>query len=557
MKRNLNNLANNNFDLLIVGGGITGAFLAHDAVLRGLSVALVEKNDFGAFTSSASSKLLHGGIRYLPQGQVWKVRESYRETAIFQHIAPHLTRWVPFLVPTECSSLMKGKQAMQLAMVLYGLCSSGLDRLIEDEAKRPPSRTFLSPEKVREQTKVLDSLRTLTGAQVLWESHMFNSERMTLAVLKSAAHGGAEIANYVEVKKLLFENGVVGGAQVADCLGDDSFEIRARLTINAAGPQVQAINDSVPELQLKRQLTGFSKGVHLVTRQIESDYALAMTTAKKTEGLVSRGGRHFFLIPWRGCSLIGTTNVPFCGDLDKVRVTEKDITDFIDEINAALPEIRLKREDVRYSFCGIYPLVAKDIKADTYQGTGDYQVIDHEKTSGIKGILTTLGAKYTTARYVAEQSVDLAMTKLKRDGACQTRTVRLLEGEIDDILAFRAKCRQAYGQELPNEIIDAMIFNHGRKIDELIADGRRKNLLMRTAIDREVVDIEIEYAVTHEMALTLDDLIFRRTGIGTIGDPGPKTIQHCANIMGNLLGWDVEERERQIQNATLRYDYSS
>ena len=557
MKRNLPALANTCFDLLIIGGGITGAFLAHDAALRGLSVALVEKNDFGGFTSSASSKLLHGGIRYLPLGQVWKVRESYRETAIFQHIAPHMTRWIPFLVPTESRSLMKGKLAMQAAMLIYGLCATGLARLIDDAAKRPPQLTFLSPEKVRSATSTLNSLRTLTGAQVLWESHMFNSERMTLAVLKSAADRGAEIANYLEVQKLLLDKGVVGGAQVIDRLSDTTFDIRARVTINAAGPYVQTISDSVPELRLERQLTGFSKGVHLVTRQIESDYALAMTTTKKTEGLVSRGGRHFFIIPWRGCSLIGTTNVPFSKELDKVAVTGQDIDDFIKEINESLPDVKLTREDVRYSFCGIYPLVAKDIKADTYQGTGDYQVIDHDRANGIKGIITTLGAKYTTARYVAEQSIDLALTKLNRPASpCLTRKTRLLEGEIESIQSFRNECQKAYGQELPGDIIEALIFNHGREIHNLIREGREKNLLSRTAPHREVIDMEIEYAVRQEMAMTLDDLIFRRTGLGTIGYPGTEVVRHCANLMGDLLGWDAEERQRQINSLARRYDYS-
>jgi glycerol-3-phosphate dehydrogenase len=557
MLRNLDNLANRYFDVLIIGGGITGAFLAYDASLRGLSVALVEKNDFGGYTSSASSKLLHGGVRYLPHGQLWKVRESYRESLIFQHIAPHLTRWIPFLVPTESGSLMKGKFAMQMAMHMYRLCGAGLDGVVADKRKLPPHGIFLSPEETRSAIPGLGSYRDLTGAQVLWESHMFNSERMTLAVIKSAAWHGAQVANYVEVTRLLMESGVVGGAQVRDHLSQTVFDIRARQTINAAGPYVQDINGTVPALQLKRRLTGFSKGMHLVTRQINPEYALAMTTGKKTEGLVSRGGRHFFIIPWRGCSLIGTTNVPFSGHLDTLRIIEADIIDFLKDIKTALPDVHLTREDVRYAFCGIYPLIATDVRSDTYQGTGDYQVIDHEKADRVGGIITVLGAKFTTARYVAEKGVDLAMVKLRHAKvSSRTGTCQLGEGEIDDIQAFQDECRRIYAQELPADIIDAMIYNHGKEIHNLVAEGLKGNLLQRTAVDCEVIDIELDHAVRNEMALSLEDLLFRRTGLGTLGNPGLNTIKHCADLMGDILGWNAMERDRQINCVASRYRYS-
>lgn len=556
MQRKLTSLATAEFDLLVIGGGITGAFVAHDASLRGLRVALVEKGDFGAFTSSASSKLLHGGVRYLPKGQVWKVRESYRETAVFQHIAPHLTRWVPFLVPTESGSLMKGRAAMHAAMLLYGLCGAGIDRLISDRSKQPPARTFLPPGQARERAPLLRSIPHLTGAQVLWESHMHNSERMTLAVLKSAVRHGAEVANYLQVDGLLFEEGRVTGARVTDCLGGDSFTIRARLTVNAAGPYVQGINESVPQLRLSQRLTGFSKGVHLVVRQVEPEYALALTTGKKTEGFVTRGGRHFFIIPWRGCSLIGTTNVPYNGQLDEVRVTARDIDDFLADINTTLPEVRLTRADVRFAFCGIYPLIAAEVRTDTYQGTGEYQVIDHGRANGVSGIITALGAKYTTARRVAEQAMNLAMAKLGRTGiGCRTAVERLAEGSLDDIEAFREDCYRRYREDLGPATIDELIRNHGRGLHSLVALGRERDLLQPVAPDRPTLAVEVEHAVREEMALTLDDLLFRRTGLGTIGHPGEAAVVRCADLAGNLLGWDAAEKARQIEAVAHRYVY--
>ncbi|MGW8195544.1 MAG: hypothetical protein ACWGOX_14905, partial [Desulforhopalus sp.] len=281
----------------------------------------------------------------------------------------------------------------------------------------------------------------------------------------------------------------------------DPFVIMARLTVNSAGPHVQAINGSVPGLQLKRKLTGFSKGVHLVTRQLEPEYALALTTDKKLEGLVSRGGRHFFIIPWRGCSLIGTTNVPFVGNIDEVRVTRRDIDDFLSEINSSLPEAKLTTGDIRYSFCGLYPLIAKNIRTDTYQGTGEYQIIDHEKTQGVKGVITVLGAKYTTARHVAESGVDVAAAKLgRRLRPCETATRRLAEGDISDFHLFRADCHRRYSGELPQHIITELLMNHGTAIHEVIDAGKRKKCLQPVTSTRNVLETEIDHAIRHEMA---------------------------------------------------------
>jgi len=557
MKRNLRQLADGQYDVLVIGGGITGACIAHDAALRGLSVALVEKNDFGAFTSSASSKLLHGGIRYLPRGQVWKVRESAREQAIFQHLAPHLTRWIPFLVPTDDRSVMKGKLALKTAMQMYKLCCLGLSGLIHDPCKLLPAGPFLSARQALIAAPSLSAVDGLTGAQVLWESHMYNSERMTLAFVKTAAANGAVIANHLEVTDVLVKKGRVLGLTAKDRLGSDAFRIQAKLVINSAGPYVQAINSSIPELQLQRKLTGFSKGVHLVTRQIEPEYAMALTTRKKTEGFVSRGGRHFFIIPWRGRSIIGTTNVPYHAHLDDIKVTAQDVEAFLTDINSALPEVGLDIDDVRYSFAGIYPLVARDIKTDTYQGTGDYQVIDHQRKNGVEGMITALGSKFTTARYVAQRCIDLVMKKLGRnDPGCLTVSTPLLEGNIPDLKKFRKDCRSKYAGILQEEAIDHLMINHGQEIHSILDNGRKGNLLGFVASGRKTLDIEIDHAVRHEMALTLEDVIFQRTGLGTVSYPGDSAVHHCAELMGDILNWDHEERQRQIASIAPHYQYT-
>ncbi|THB78235.1 MAG: FAD-dependent oxidoreductase, partial [Desulfobulbaceae bacterium] len=198
MKRDLNQLQNRTFNLLVVGGGITGACIAHDAALRGLSVALVERQDFGMSTSAASSKLLHGGIRYLQKLQVNKVRESARERTYFQIIAPHITSNIPFMVPTEKSSFMKGKLAMVAGMSMYRLICSGLNQLITDPSKKIPFGKLHSKEELLKHIPLLSRLDTINGAHTLYETHMYNSERMTLAFLKTAAANGGVVANHTE-----------------------------------------------------------------------------------------------------------------------------------------------------------------------------------------------------------------------------------------------------------------------------------------------------------------------------------------------------------------------
>jgi len=554
MHREPDRLASETFDLLVIGGGITGSCIAWDAALRGLAVALVEKDDFGGYTSSASSKLLHGGIRYLPKGQLWKVRESAREQAIFQHLAPHLTRWLPFLIPTDNTSPAKGRLALSVAMSIYGLCRTGLDRLIPDEGKKPPAGGFLDRDTVLARFPMLSALEGLTGARILLESHMYSSERMTLAFVKGAASRGAAVANYLRVERLLAAGNRVHGVAAVDRISGRELEIRARLVVNSAGPFVQQLNRTVPGLRLHHRLTGFSRGVHLVTRQLEPEYAMALTTRKKTEGLITRGGRHFFIIPWRGRSLIGTTNVPLTGELDRIRVTAEDIDDFLQDINEALPSVRLERDDVCYAFTGIYPIIAREIKPDTYQGTGEYQIVDHARKDGISGMVTALGAKFTTARRVAERCVDLVFARLRQtDPGCATSRTRLPEGEIDDIQAFQDHCLQQYRDLLPGRVLRHLLAAHGRELEDLVRQGREQDLLVPLSPDRDELEIEVDLAVRREMALSLDDVIFRRTGLGTIGHPGRAVLDRCAALMAARLGWDREEIRRQKERVEKRY----
>ena len=558
MKRDIEKIKSAAFDLVIIGGGITGACLAHDAALRGLRVALVEKNDFGMSTSSASSKLLHGGIRYLQKLQFGKVRESARERTYFQIIAPHITTTIPFLIPTIQGSIMKGRAALLAGMNLYRAICSGLNGLVSDPSKKVEFGAFFSKSKVLELVPMLTAIDGLNGAHTLFESHMHNSERMTLAFIKSAVHNGSQAANHVAVQRLISTDERITGVHCRDTLSGEEFQIEAKMVVNAAGPFLPGINSQIESLRLFKDTTGFSKGVHIVVRQLEEKYALALSSGKKTEGLVTRGGRHIFMIPWRGRTLIGTTNVPFADKLDKVRVTVKDIDDFLQDINAIVPGLSLENGDVHYAFAGLYPLISDEIKTDTYQGTGEYQVVDHSEQGGPEGIVSVMGAKYTTARAIAEQAVDLIGRKMSMpDPRCRTASVPLFEGRIDNLEQFIAKKQQHYREILPAQTVHDLIVSHGSEVDKVIDYCRNQaGYLEKLSEERETLVGEVAYAVEHEMACTLDDVVFARTGLGTIGHPGTEVLNRVVKVIGPLLAWDEPRCRDEIEAVERRYQWN-
>lgn len=551
--RDIQSLQQREFDVLVIGGGITGACIAHDAALRGMRVALIEKKDFGWYTSAASSKLLHGGIRYLPYGQFHKVRESARERNIFQCIAPHLTYYLPFIVPVFKGSFMKSALAMKAAMKIYGTICTGLKQT-DDPGKKLPDFYFLNRRELIELAPVTDSLPNLAGGQVLYESHMYSSERMTLAFIKTAVSNNAIAANYVEMKSFIKKDNQIMGVEVFDWLSKKHFKIRAKCTVNAAGPFIQGINEQQSGLNLARQTTGFSKGIHLVTKRLIDRYAIALPTSKKTEGMVNRGGRHIFILPWHGRSLIGTTNVPFSGKLDDVGVSYQDITDFLDDINQTMPAAQLTLQDVVYAFSGLYPLTAREIRPDTYQGTGEYQVIDHD-LDGVGGVITALGAKYTTARKVAEIATDLLAAKLEGSWpACATASTQLVGGEIKDWDAFVEDKNRKYNHKITPELLNTLICHYGTEIDKIIASTPSSSSSDTDKISqKDILDALVTHAVKNEMALSLSDVIFRRTGLGTIGRPERHVIDRIIVFMAGLLEWDQDKIESERQSVEDAY----
>jgi glycerol-3-phosphate dehydrogenase len=425
MNRDIRKMAGTRNDMLVIGGGITGAFIAWDGTLRGLKVALIDKGDFGAATSAATSKLIHGGLRYLKTLEVGLVRESLQERRIMEIIAPHLVYPLPFFFPASGWGL-GGWPAAVSAMVFYDTLS--YDRKwINDDDKKIPGHEKFSAEQIIRLEPILDPA-DLKGGVIYYDCQMYNPERLTLEPILSAVEYGADAANYLMAGDLLVEGDTVVGARVRDLMDKDrEYDIKAAVTVNAAGPWADTILGRIRGRKHHGLIR--SKGIHIITRPLYKDHAMVLQT---------KSGRHFFIIPWRGSSLIGTTDVVYKGDPDDFRVTEADINDFLDEINVTVPAARLTRSDIIFQYGGLRPIVEKEtsVEVEVYDASRKYEIYDHETDEGIKGFVTAIGGKYTTSRNMARQLIDMVILKLGRETvACQTHTTPLYGGEIG---SFRA-----------------------------------------------------------------------------------------------------------------------
>ena len=544
MKRDVEQMSNKRYDLIIIGGGITGASVAWDASLRGLKVALIEKGDFGSATSSATSKLVHGGLRYLKHMELGLVRESLQERRIMEIIAPHLVYPIPFIFPAYGWGV-RGLPAIVSAMVFYDTLS--YDRKwLDDDDKKIPAHEKLSVEKTLELEPGINP-KDLKGAVLYYDCQMYSPERLVLEFVLSACEYGADIANYTKVEDIIRDGDTVRGVVVRDILTDRVYNIEGDITMNVAGPWADIIMG-----QLRgRSQHGLvrSKGIHIITRPITRSHAVALQTPD---------GRHFFIAPWRGHSLIGTTDEVFKGMPDEFRVTEKDIDDFIDEVNETYPYGNLTREDVKFFYGGLRPIVEKDtsIEVEVYDASRKYEIYDHEEEDGIKGFISGIGGKYTTSRNMARKLVDLVYKKTGRPARqCLTHTTPLYGGQTGRFRSFVERALKSKPDGLSEETVENLCRNYGSRYREVVDIAFEKKSY-RGLISEGFPDImaEVIYAVRSEMALSLSDVVFRRTGIGTLGNPGDKALEKIANAMAKELGWDNARKDKEIERVLDTYE---
>lgn len=542
-KRDWKTLQQQDYDALIIGGGISGAWLAMHCAQQGLKTLLIEKCDYASETSSSSSKLLHSGIRYLQQMQFGKVRESAMERSEFVYAAPHMSVPVPFVIPTY-RDFPRSKFFLSCGMLAYRLLCLGEGRVIDSKEQALPPIRSISADQLNQICDL--SNEPHTGAVVLHERHMHDSERMVLAILQTAQAHGAATYNYLSASDFLLDGDRVIGVTAKDEIDGAEFSIHSKLVINAAGPWIDSLNSELKSAHQAPSIKGFSVGSHVIARKI-CDYAIAVTTKHQSDAKIDRGGRHVFAIPWRGYSLIGTSYDEIEHPESEVKLQSNHVDQLLDAINSGIPSAKLTRGDLVSGFSGLLPLRTDNIDRTLYQGSGEYQIIDHAQSNGIEGLVTALGAKYTTGRKLSALTMKLVCQKLGVENRVSRH--KLSNSNYAYLSAFIESKIKQYQDTFSAETVRHLVSVYGSDIDRF-AERITNDVELAQPICANQPDIfgQVVWAVEHEQALTLDDVLFNRTSLGLLGIQDSELVS-VANLMAQSSAWRDDRLAQEIETV--------
>ena len=521
----LTSLATEEFDILIIGGGVNGAGAALDAVTRGLKVALVESHDFAAGTSSRSSKLIHGGLRYLEQYDFKLVREALRERELMVSTqCPHLVKPVSFLYPL--TEKVKERTYVGAGLALYDALR-GMKRAL-------PSHKHLTGKTI---AAISPSLRQdiITGAIRYFDAQV-DDARHTMMIARTAARHGAVMATGVRVEDLIRNGKRITGVVAVDTATQKKITISAKATIMCAGVWSD-------ELHAKFELTpgytvAMSKGVHIV---------LPGDAIKSQDGIILKTPVSvLFLIPWGDKWIVGTTDTPYDGDRANPRATQEDVQYILDQANRVL-EPQIKADDILGVFAGLRPLVANKTGSATTKLSREHTV-----DRPAPGFVSIAGGKYTTYRVMAKDAVDLAVLDLRRL-VNESVTDKLPLIGADGYFALvqqTSKISEKYS--ISEATVTHLLDRYGSLIEEILeiidADS---SMAQRLIPELPYIKAEILHAVTHEGALSVEDVLLRRTRISFEAfDGGVDVASDVAKIIGAQLGWGAKERSASVVSFT-------
>jgi glycerol-3-phosphate dehydrogenase len=522
MKRYFGSLSHKTFDLIVVGGGIIGTGIARDAALRGLDTLLVEKEDFACGTTSRSTRLIHGGLRYLRMLEFKLVWQDLHEREVLLHIAPHLVKKMEFCIPLLQSEPLY-RMSLPIGLCLYDIMASG---------KSVPSRKHLSRLDTLKLEPALANTTGLVGSFLFYDCQAQKMERLCLENAISADNKGACILNHTEALDFIIEENSVKGLQLRDKITGHNYISRGRMIVNAGGPWANLVWDKLNSRQkfnLRR-----TKGVHLITRKI-ANHALVLFTKSD--------GRLFFIIPWNNNSLIGTTDTDYSGDLECVSANGSDTEYLVSETRHYFPQF--KPEDVYYTMAGLRPLAASGEKAESNTSRA-HKLIDHERRDKVQGLLSILGGKITAYRAIAEETVDLVCRKLQMTVPCTTAQTPLPGAPG---INQQQAAQTAQENSLPAETITHLSGIYGSRLSQVLelvkADSQSGNPIRPGYPD---IRAQIKHAIVEEEALTVSDFMLRRSLLGLGPTQGKDAVAAVASEMGKILGWSHTERQQQIRD---------
>ncbi len=542
MKRTLSLLANKEFDVVVVGGGIYGAAIAREAALCGLSTAVIEKGDFCSATSASSLKIIHGGLRYLQQMDIARLRNSARERRTLLRIAPHLVHPLPCLMPTQ-GHFMKGREAMLCGMLLNDILSADRNRQMDPEKIIPRCRLISKDEVCRRVPGF--SPEGITGGAAWNDAYVYNSERLVTAMVRSAVEAGATAANYVKLTGFHKPGTRVTAVRVRDELDGAEFDIAAKLVINAAGPWANEVLATVMPGS-PAPVSGLALGLNFVLKRSLLPHFSAGLRFRRNAG---ESQRLLFMMPWRGHTLAGTYYRPHQGPADSMQVTEQDIEILLSDLTHAYPAAEIKRGDIVAILPGLLPVKHTRLVNGEPVLANHFAIIDHAGNDSIEGLMTVVGVKYTTARDVAVRTLRQALAKLGLPQITPgSDRLPLPGGTIPDFNAF-LKETQARAP-MSAAMIEHLAFNYGTDTHALFAMGKTEPaLLSPLSPSTPVIGAEVAHAARTEMAVTLADVVLRRTDLGSAGRPSPDALETCSRIMAAECDWNEPRRMAELDQV--------
>jgi glycerol-3-phosphate dehydrogenase len=524
------------FDLIVVGAGINGAAIARDAAMRGLKILLLDKGDVASGTTSWSTRLIHGGLRYLEYYELYLVHESLSEREKLLNIAPHLVKPLPFVIPIYEHS-KRGTMLVRIGMVGYDLLSwsKSLDR-----------HKMLTRDEVLERIPGLDP-EGLLGAATYYDGQVEYAERLAVENAVSAHEHGAVVLTYAQVERLVVEDGAVKGVEFTDLLDGGKLTVRAPVTLNVTGPWVDEVLRQMDYAE--ERMIGGTKGSHLVVDPFPG--------APAGEALYAEAradGRPYFIVPWNGRYLIGTTDIRYEGDLDLVVADDEEIDYLIEETNNVIPEANLTRDDILFTYSGVRPLPYEP-EGEEGSVTRGHLIYDHaEHGKKIDGLFSIIGGKLTTYRNLARETVDAVYGKLGWEAPpCRTDEIPLpggVVGETRGFEEFAADFKLTSG--LTEELAARLLKLYGARAPEVLAEAGddhslRVPLSPSATVESSVLGAEVLYAFRRELAEKLGDVLLRRSMVGM----GPKVAldvdEATARTAAQHLGWSQERVDREVK----------
>jgi len=513
-------------DVLVIGGGITGAGIARDAALRGFRTAVVDKGDLGGGTSSLSSRLIHGGIRYLEQGQFRLVFEASRERRVLLGIAPHLVHPLPFLFPVYRGARIPAWK-LRAGMWLYDLLAAFHNVKMHRWLGRKATQ--------RLEPGLRD--KELKGAALYYDAQT-DDARLVIATMRSAAHAGALVANYAEVTALIKPDGRVGGATVRDELTGRTSTVRALVVVNATGPwvdRVRRLDDAGSDLLLRP-----TKGVHVAVPRKRVGHTQAVTLMSPIDGRV------MFVLPWGDLSYIGTTDTDEDASPDDVRATADDVVYLLRSANAFFPHARLSPADVIASWAGLRPLLRPPRQVGPSAASREHRLVESPS-----GLLTIAGGKLTTYRVMARDAVDRVAARLRQlDGRprgprAPTDRLPLPGGETADLEGLvKAAMERGASERTARHLVAA----YGSEAAAVLNLVDRDRALGRPIVaGRATLWAEVAHAVEREMAVRLSDVLVRRLHLFyATRDQAVPAASPVADWLAEALGWDATRRAEEV-----------